>query len=225
MTLISTDGSEYYLHLGTPSEYLPVPAQGYTRLGNATLFDVNEAYANNSTVSVTGFQYKVEVDGQMYMIFHVNSLEVLGHRRLYAKQSMEVVSGFQYFGQDSEDIEYFPISFGLGFDHYSVSNESIFGNMERYFAVYLKPGERVRITLNASEPVEFGVYFNSYSPDSPGVILGFDNSKPGDYLLRESGISTYDKVMEVSRRGYYSFAFKAFGGVKSSVNFDLNLIS
>ncbi len=224
MTLITTDGSEYFLHLGTPSEYLPVPAQGYTRLGNATLFDVNEAYVNNSTVSVTGFQYKIEVDGQMYPIFHVNSLEVRGNRRLYAKQSMEIVSGFQYFGQDSEDIEYFPISFGLGFDHYSWSNESIFGNMERYFAVYLNKGERIRITFNASEPVEFGVYFNSYSPDSPGV-MGFDNSKPEDYLLRESGTSTYDKVMEVSRRGYYSFAFKAFGGTKSSVNFDLDLIS
>ena len=224
MTIISTDGSEYFLHLGTPSEYLMVPAHGYTRLGNATLFDVNEAYVNNSTVSVTGFQYEVKVDGQAYPILHVNSLDILGSRRLYAKQSMEIVSGFQYFGQDSEEIEYFPISFGLGFDHYSWSNESIFGNMERYFAVYLEPGERIKITFNASEPVEFGVYFNSYSPDSPGV-MGFDNSKPGDYMLRGSGVGTYDKVMEVSSRGYYSFAFKAFGGVKSSVNFDLTLIS
>jgi hypothetical protein len=95
MTLVTDDRGKYFLHLGTPSEYLTVSAQGYTRLGNATLFDVNDAYINNFTVSVTGFIDRYNVDG--YMIFHVNSLEVLGQRHLYAKQSMEVVSGWQYF--------------------------------------------------------------------------------------------------------------------------------
>jgi len=207
----------FFLHLGTPSELIPIPVEGFTMLGNVTLSDLNNAYLGNSTISVTGFPFQISLDGVIYDLFHVNSVEIFGPYPLYAQQSMVIVSGYNNQILDGDGVEYFPIRFDLGFDYYPGNGETYYGNVERFYSSFLKQGATIKISYNASKPIEFGLYSNAY-------ILPFNLGKPSDYIIRESGVQTFEQLFNVPRSGFYTFAFKAFSGVKASVIIDVSMI-
>lgn len=207
----------FFLHLGTPSELIPIPVEGFTMLGNVTLSDLNNAYLGNSTISVTGFPFQISLDGVIYDLFHVNSVEIFGPYPLYAQQSMVIVSGYNNQILDGEGVEYFPIRFDLGFDYYSGNGETYYGNVERFYSSFLKQGATIKISYNASKPIEFGLYSNAY-------ILPFNLGKPSDYIIRESGVRSFEQLFNVPKSGFYMFAFKAFSGNKASVIFDMSMV-
>ncbi len=213
----------YLLHLGSPSEFIPVTTEGSTMLGNVTLNDVRAAYKGNSTVRVTGFPFQLSLNGVVYELFHVNSAEILGQYPLYARQSMSIVSGYNNQGIDGEGIEYFPIRFSLGFNYYPSNGETYYGNIERYYSSYLKRGTVIKISYNATKPVEFGFYIFTDIPDV-AVVNSFDLAKPSDYIFRESGVQSFEHLYTVPRNGFYTFAFKAYGGVESSVVLNASMV-
>lgn len=213
----------FFLHLGTVSELIPVPVEGFTMLGNVSVSDLNNAYLGNSTVSVTGFPFQISRDGVVYDLFHVNSIEILGPYPLYARNSTVIVSGYNNQILDGDKVEYFPIRFDLGFDYYPGNGETYYGNVERFYHSFLKQGTTIKISFNASKPVEFGLYSSNFNPDLPSVMI-FNLGKPSDYLIRESGVQAFEQLFNVPRSGFYTFAFKAFSGVKASVIIDVSMI-
>jgi hypothetical protein len=213
----------FFLHLGTVSELIPVPVEGFTMLGNVSVSDLNNAYLGNSTVSVTGFPFQISRDGVVYDLFHVNSIEILGPYPLYARNSTVIVSGYNNQVLDGDKVEYFPIRFDLGFDYYPGNGETYYGNVERFYHSFLKQGTTIKISFNASKPVEFGLYSSNFNPDLPSVMT-FNLGKPSDYLIRESGVQTFEQLFNAPRSGFYTFAFKAFSGVKASVIIDVSMI-
>lgn len=226
MTLETTNrwnGSRTYpLHLGLGEDMLPSPCDGYTMLGNMSLFEVNDAYLNNVTVEVEGFPFNYDAEGASYKVFHVNTVKSLEQEilPLYAVQTMMVVSGNNRECLGDDEREYFPLEFRLGFDEY----DGHYGNMERFYHVYLSKGDSVRFRFNASGPVEFGLYGND--GDHYGT-MGFGLAEPDDYYIRESRIeslgleSPLETLFTAPRRGYYSFAFKAYSGAKTLVELDV----
>ena len=54
--------------------------------------------------------------------------------------------------------------------------------------------------------------------------MTFNLGKPSDYLIRESGVQTFEQLFNAPRSGFYTFAFKAFSGVKASVIIDVSMI-
>lgn len=229
MTLETTNrwnGSRTYpLHLGLGDDMLPSPCGGYTMLGNMSLFEVNDAYLNNVTVEVEGFPFTYNVEGASYKVFHVNTVRSLEQETLplYAVQTMDVVSGRFHECLEGYGREYFPIEFTLGFDEYS----GHYGNIERFYHIHLSKGDSIRFTFNASGPVEFGLYGN-YG-DHYGT-RGFSLGEPDDYYIRKSKIealgmgSLLETLFTAPRRGYYSFAFKAYSGAKTLVEFDVQRV-
>jgi hypothetical protein len=213
----------FFLYLGTVSELIPVPVEGFTMLGNVSVSDLNNAYLGNSTVSVTGFPFQISRNGVVYDLFHVNSIEILGPYPLYARNSTVIVSGYNNQVLDGDKVEYFPIRFDLGFDYYPGNGETYYGNVERFYHSFLKQGTTIKISFNASKPVEFGLYSSNFNPDLPSVMT-FNLGKPSDYLIRESGVQTFEQLFNVPRSGFYTFAFKAFSGVKASVIIDVSMI-
>ena len=208
MLLETAYGARFFLHLGVGTEMLPAPVSGFTMLGDVSLFDVNDAYQRNLTVSVHGFPFDIVRNGTVYHLFHLNSIDVLGSYRLYAVQSVRI---------DGASVEYFPLNFSLALDYYNGNG----WNFERFYSVYLKKGDTIRISFNSSNPVEFGAYWNSWGMPS---TMPFSLGRPEDYLIRESNIRTLNQVFTASRGGYYTFAFKAIGGEKASVLFSLDRI-
>jgi hypothetical protein len=211
------------LHLGSPSEFIPVTTDGSTMLGNVTLTDLNNAYVGNSTIRVTGFPFQISLNGVIVDLFHVNSAEIVGPYPLYAKQSSDIVSGYNNQGLENDTIEFFPVRFKLGFNNYTANGESYYGNVERFYSSYVKMGPTIKISYNATKPVEFGLYTFTYNPDV-SVVTDFELAKPSDYIIRESGLQSYEQLFNVPRSGFYTFAFKASGGVKSSVVLDVSMI-
>lgn len=222
------DGGEtggYLLHKGGGQALLSVPAEGYTRLGNVTLYEVNDAYLNNLTVEVHGFPFTLTRNGTRHTVFHVNAVEIIESTGLplYAVQTMDVVSGRYHELLGGDEREYFPVEFRLGFDEY----EGHHGNIERFYHVCLNKGDSVGFRFNASGPVEFGLYGNR--GDHYGT-MGFSLGDPEDYYIRKSKIealgmgSPLETVFTAPRRGYYSFAFKAYSGAKTLVEFDVQRV-
>jgi len=212
------DGDEtggYLLHKGGGQALMSVSAEGYTRLGNVTLYEVNDAYLNNLTVEVNGFPFTLTRNGMSYTVFHVNAVEILESTGLplYVVQTMDVVSGRFHECLSGDEREYFPLEFRLGVDDYW----SHYGNIERFYHVHLNKGDAISYKFNASGPVEFGVYSNR--EDHYGT-MGFSHGDPEDYLIRESKIESLEIDFTAPRRGYYSFAFKAYSGAKTRVSFD-----
>ncbi|MBN2334115.1 hypothetical protein JXL21_01055 [Candidatus Bathyarchaeota archaeon] len=210
------NGSKTYpLHLGLGEGMLPSPCGGYTMLGNMSLFEINDAYLNNVTVQVEGFPFTHVIEGTSYEAFHVNAVKPLeqGALPLYAVQTMEVISGRFHECLSGYGREYFPIEFTLGFDDYMGHH----GNIERFYHVQLGKGDTIGFSFNASGPVEFGLYGNH--GDSYGT-RGFSRGDPEDYHIRESRIESYEAVFTAPRRGYYSFAFKAYSGEKTVARLD-----
>jgi len=230
MTLETTNswnGSRAYpLHFGLGEELLPSPCGRYTMLGNMSLYEVNDAYLNNVTVEAEGFLFNYVAGGASYEVFHVNAVRSLEQEALplYAVQTMEVVSGRYHECLGGEEREYFPLLFMLGFDDY----EGHYGNIERFYHVHLSKGDSVRFRFNASGPVEFGLYGNS--GDHYGT-MGFGFGDPEDYYVRESRIeslgteSPRETLFTAPRRGYYSFAFKAYSGQTTLVAFDVQRVT
>ncbi|MCX6649781.1 MAG: hypothetical protein NTV61_10415 [Candidatus Bathyarchaeota archaeon] len=186
-------------------------------LGNITISDLNNAYLGNSTVSITGFPFQVSINGTVYDLFHIDSAEILEPYPLYAKQSMIIVSGYNNQILDGDEVEYFPIRFNLGFDYYPGNGETYYGNVERFYSSFLKQGATIKISYNASGPVEFGFYSNAY-------ISPFNLGNSSDYIFRESGVQSFEQLFVVPRSGFYMFAFKAFSGNKASVTIDVSII-
>jgi len=213
----------FFLHLGTPSELIPVPVEGFTMLGNVSVSDLNNAYLGNSTIKVTGFPFQISLDGVVYDLFHVNSVEILGSYPLYALQSTVIVSGYNNQILDGGKVEYFPIRFDLGFDYYPGNGETYYGNVERFYHSFLKQGTTIKISYNATKPVEFGLYSFTFNPDITSVMT-FDLGKPSDYIIRESGVQSFEQLFSVPRSGFYTFAFKASAGDKASVIIDVSMI-
>jgi len=230
MTLETTNswnGSRAYpLHLGLGKAMLPSPCGGYTMLGNMSLYEVNDAYLNNVTVEAEGFLFNYVAGGASYEVFHVNAVRSLEQEALplYAVQTMEVVSGRYHECLGGDEREYFPLLFRLGFDEY----EGHYGNIERFYHVHLSKGDSVRFRFNASGPVEFGLYGNR--GDHYGT-MGFGFGDPEDYYVRESRVtslgleSPLETLFTAPRRGYYSFAFKAYSGQKTLVAFDVQRVT
>ncbi|MCK4583523.1 hypothetical protein KAU18_09445 [Candidatus Bathyarchaeota archaeon] len=222
-TMNRWNGSRTYpIHLGLGEDMLPSPCGGYTMLGNMSLYEVNDAYLNNVTVEVEGFPFNYVAEGIQYKVFHVNAVRVLEQEALplYAVQTMEVVSGRFHECLGGDEREYFPLEFRLGFDEY----EGHYGNIERFYHVHLSKGDSIRFSFNASGPVEFGLYGNR--GDHYGT-MGFGMGDPDDYYIRKSRIealgmeSPLETLFTAPRRGYYSFAFKAYSGAKTLVELDV----
>lgn len=205
-----------FLHIGPSMKMIQVPAEGYTRLGNVTLYEVNDAYLNNLTVEVHGFPFTLTKNGTRHTVFHVNAVNILQATGLplYAVQTMDVVSGRYQELLGGDEREYFPVKFRLGVDEY----EGYYGNIERFYHVCLNKGDSISFTFNASGPVEFGLYGNRWE-DHYGT-KGFSHGDPEDYIIRESKIESLEIDFTAPRRGYYSFAFKAYSGAKTRVSFD-----
>ncbi len=210
------------LHLGTPSEFFPTTIEGETKLGNVTLSDLNRAYSRGSQISVTGFPFRLSINGMVYDLFHVNTADILGDYPLYAQQSAVIASG------SVNDIlsggrQYFPIKFNIGFYSFSGSNETFTGVIQVFYNCYMKQGATVRLSYNATNPVEFGFYTFSGSPDSP-VITPFELGKPSDYIFRESGVQSFERLYKVPRSGFYTFAFKLSGDKDATVVLDASIV-
>jgi hypothetical protein len=190
-------------------------------LGNMSLYEVNDAYLHNVTVEAEGFPFNYVAEGAQYEVFHVNTVKSLEQKALplYAVQTMEVVSGRFHECLGGDEREYFPLMFRLGFDEYN----GHYGNIERFYHVQLGKGDSVRFRFNASGPVEFGLYGNR--GDHYGTV-GFGMGDPDDYYVRRSriealGESLLETLFTAPKRGYYSFAFKAYSGQKTLVTFDV----
>ena len=80
----------------------------------------------------------------------------------------------------------------------------------------------MRISYNATNPVEFGFYTFSGSPDSP-VITPFELGKPSDYVFRESVVQSFEHLYMVPRSGFYTFAFKLLGDKDATVVLDASI--
>jgi hypothetical protein len=215
-TINSWNGSKTYpLHLGLGEGMLSSPCGEYTMLGNMSLFEVNDAFLNNVTVQVEGFPFTYIIGDASHEVFHVNAVRSLEQETLplYAVQTMEVISGRFHECLSGDGREYFPIEFSLGFDEYMGHH----GNIERFYHIHLGKGETIGFRFNASGPVEFGLYGN-YG-DSYGT-RGFTLSDREDYHIRESKLDAFEVVFTAPRRGYYSFAFKAYSGEKTLVRLD-----
>jgi len=206
----------HYMHVGVGQGMIAYPDGGYTRIGNYSLFAVVQAYEKELLVEVDGFPFSLERNNTVYEMFHLNSFSVLEKERLplYARHNWDLVVGRQTSCYDDDEPNYFPVSFRLGPELY----EDGFGNPEHFYFVFLNKDERILFTFNATAPVEFGLY-TDHSPYTPGV-MSFYFGKPEDYLIRESGVESYQKEIMANRTSYYSFAFKAFRGKKSEVIFD-----
>ncbi len=50
--------------------------------------------------------------------------------------------------------------------------------------------------------------------------MWFSFGDPEDCIIRESKIESLETDFTAPRRGYYSFAFKAYSGAKTRVSFD-----
>jgi hypothetical protein len=210
------------LHLGSPSEFFPTTITGETKLGNVTLTDLNSAYTRGSQVRVTGFPFQLSLDGVVYDLFHVNSAEIIGAYPLYAQQSTVLASGAV------NDIlnggrQYFPITFNIGFYSYSGSGETYAGFIQAFYNCYMKQGATVRISYNATNPVEFGFYTFSGNPDT-SVAIPFELGKPSDYIFRESGVQSFEHRYTVPRSGFYTFAFKGYGGKHATVVLNATMV-
>ncbi len=210
------------LHLGTPSEFFLTTIIGETKLGNVTLSDLNRAYSRGSQISVTGFPFRLSLNGFVYYLFHVNSAEILGDYPLYAQQSTVLASG------SVNDIlnggrQSFPIKFNIGVYSYSGSNETYVGFIQVFYNCYMRQGATMKISYNATNPVEFGFYTFSGSPGSP-VVIPFELGKPGDYIFRESGVQSFEHLYTVPRSGFYTFAFKGFGGKEATIVLDASMV-
>jgi len=212
----------YLLHLGSPSEFIIVNIEGYTMLGNVSLTDLRDAYDGNSTIRVTGFPFQLSLNGVVYDMFHVNTAKILGAYPLYAQQSAVLASG------SVNDIlngtrQYFPLTFNIGFYSFSGSGQTIVGVPQVFYNCYMKEGATVKISYNATNPVEFGFYRDGYGFDSP-VINSFELSKPSDYVFRESGVQNFNHLYTVPRSGFYTFAFKLLGDKDATVVLDATMV-
>ena len=225
-TTNSWNGSMTYpLHLGLDEEMLPSPCGGYTMLGNMSLFEVNDAYLYNVTVEVEGFPFNYDAEGASHEVFHVNAVRSLEQEALplYAVQNMEVVSDNYHECLDGDEREYFPLEFRLGFDEYG----GHYGNIERFYHVHLSKGDSISFRFNASGPVLFGLYGNR---GDYYCTMVFGMGDPDDYYVRKSKVealgmeSPLETLFTAPRRGFYSFAFKAYSGAKTLVEFDVQRV-
>ena len=225
MTLKQLGECPLFLHVGPRTKMIQVPAEGYTRLGNVTLYQLNDAYLYNLTARIRGFPFALSINGTSYTVFHVNEVNILQATDLplYAVQTMDVVSGNHHECLGGDEREYFPLEFRLGFDEYG----GHYGNIERFYHVNLNEGDSVMFSFNASEPVEFGLYGNR--GDHYGT-MGFGMGDPDDYYVRKSKVealgieSPLETLFTAPRRGFYSFAFKAYSGAKTLVEFDVQRV-
>jgi hypothetical protein len=210
--------STYYLHLGVKPEMIFYPDGGHAIRGNFTLFDIIQAYERGLSVEVEGFLFELRRNDTVYKMFHLNSIRILETEELplFAIHDWDLVSGYQTFCYDEEEPQYFPVSIKLGPELY----EDGFGTLEHFYHVFLYEGEKIEFMFNASAPVEFGLYTDHHTPYSP-VVLPFSLGKAKDYLMRESGIGFYQKEVRVNETSYFSFAFKAWKGMKSEVILDI----
>lgn len=131
MTLKQLGECPLFLHVGPRTKMIQVPAEGYTRLGNVTLYQLNDAYLYNLTARIRGFPFALSINGTSYTVFHVNEVNILQATDLplYAVQTMDVVSGNYHECLGGDEREYFPLEFRLGFDEYG----GHYGNIERFY--------------------------------------------------------------------------------------------
>jgi hypothetical protein len=214
LAIATDEGTLMYLHLGVDPELIPYPEGGYTKAGNLTLYDVVAAYEEGLRVSVEGFPFTLERNGEAYSMFHVNSIRVEEPERLPLKadHSWDIVIGRNTYCYDDAPTS-FPVSFSVGFDSY----EEGYGYPEHFYHVYLFEGETIRYQLNATSQIDFRAYVE-HPYDSPSV-MPFSLGKPGFYFIQET-VADAEGYCTAEVTGYHTFAFKACGGVKAEVSFN-----
>lgn len=215
LAIAADEGALMYLHLGVDPELIPYPEGGYTKVGNLTLYDVVAAYEEGLRVSVEGFPFTLERNGEAYSMFHVNSVRVEEPERLplNAEHSWDIVIGRNNYCYGDDTPASFPVSFSVGFDSY----EEGYGYPEHFYHVYLVEGETIRYQLNATSQIDFRAYVDR--PRDSQSVIPFSLGRPEQYFIKETVVSA-DGYYTAKASGYHTFAFKAWGGVKAEVSFN-----
>ena len=72
--------------------------------------------------------------------------------------------------------------------------------------------------MNATGTIDYRAYLN-YPPSSSNSIIPFSIGNPSDYFIEDRSNHT-EGFHTAEATGYYTFAFKAWGGLKADVMFD-----
>jgi hypothetical protein len=202
---------EYLLQYGGRTEMVPL-GEGNIIIGGLWLDEINDAYRVQAPVEVTGVVCKLTREGERYDVVLVESIEILDRSALPLAVYHTVLERGRYTPEMCVDLEYvaLPTMFYVGRNVTGV----IWKDTRHVFSLLLSAGDRVRLSLDSTEPVDFKVYAPSEAyPESNATRWGVQV-----YSLYKT--RSLDQVLEAGFRGAYNILFEADNETLSAVEFN-----